>query len=241
MALFLRLPAIARVAGAALFAYAAILSPVNGTGHAVHAADTGPSSSRPRLMALGDSLMAGYNLPSGQSVPDQLARILEEKGMPVTMINAGVSGDTSAGGLARLDWMLKESPDIVMLGLGANDALRGIDPKDTRINLNTILHRLRRDNIAVLLLGMLAPPNMGKEYTTEFNAIFPELAVMHNVPLVPFFLDGVAGNPTLLQADGMHPTERGTEAIARHILPWVESLTATRKGAPREALDESHH
>ncbi|NKD76953.1 arylesterase [Haematospirillum sp. H1815] len=233
--------AIARVAGAALFAYAAILSPVNGTGRAVHAADTGASSSQPKLMALGDSLMAGYNLPPGQSVPDQLARLLEEKGIPVTMINAGVSGDTSAGGLSRLDWMLKESPNIVMLGLGANDALRGINPKETRVNLNTILHRLRRDNIEVLLLGMLAPPNMGKEYATEFNAIFPELAVMHSIPLVPFFLDGVAGNPALLQADGMHPTERGTEAIARHILPWVESLTSKRKAPPREGMDKSHH
>lgn len=168
--------------------------------------------------------MAGYNLPPGQSVPDHLSRLLEQDGTPVVMINGGVSGDTSAGGLARLEWMLKDRPDIVILGLGANDALRGINPKETKINLNAILHRLRRDSVRVLLLGMLAPPNMGIDYSTDFNAVYPELAVMHGIPLVPFFLEGVAGNPALLQPDGMHPTNEGTETIARHILPWLKPL-----------------
>lgn len=227
MVLFSRLPILARFAGAALLACVSVLSPVNGAEHPsppAPATDTGQTLKHPRVMALGDSLMAGYNLPPGQSVPDHLSQLLERDGTPVVMINGGVSGDTSAGGLARLERMLKNRPDVVILELGANDALQGINSKETRINLNMILHRLRRDSVRVLLLGMRAPPYMEIDYSTDFNAVYPELAVMHGIPLVPFFLEGVAGNPALLQPDGMHPTNEGTETIAHHILPWLKPL-----------------
>lgn len=218
----------------ALWAYAAVFAIVNVLLLPIPpaTAQTAPTSGAEkavRILALGDSLTAGYNLPNGQSVPDHLARLLAES--PVTrenrlkieMVNGGLSGDTSAGGLARLDWMLTERPDLVIVELGANDALRGLSPDDTRLNLTAIIQTLQEARIGILLTGMLAPPNVySKDDMTEFNGLYPELSAEFGVPLYPFFLDGVAGNPALLQKDGMHPTEQGTREIARRLLPDVE-------------------
>jgi acyl-CoA thioesterase-1 len=154
---------------------------------------------------------------------------LKNKGIDAEISNAGVSGDTSSGGRDRLDWSVPDGTDAVILELGANDALRGIDPKLTRDALEDILKRLKARNIAVLLCGMLAPPNYGADYAARFNAIYPELAKQYGVPLYPFFLDGVAAEATLNQADGMHPTAQGVDVIVSRILPSVEALLATIK------------
>lgn len=220
----------------ALWAYAAVFAIVNVLLLPIPPAaaqTTAPAGSQKtlKILALGDSLTAGYNLPNGQSVPDQLARLLaaspviQENRLKLEMINGGLSGDTSAGGLARLDWMLTDRPDLVIIELGANDALRGLSPDDTRLNLVAIIQALQDARIGILLTGMLAPPNVySKDDMTEFNGIYPELAAEFGVPLYPFFLDGVAGNPALLQKDGMHPTEQGTREIARRILPDLEEV-----------------
>ena len=222
----------------ALWAYAAAFAIVNvlifclpgaQAQSAGGATATGKPSQTLKILALGDSLTAGYNLPNGQSVPDHLARLLasspviRDNHLTVAMTNGGLSGDTSAGGLARLDWMLTDRPDLVIIELGANDALRGLSPDDTRLNLIAIIQTLQDAKIGILLTGMLAPPNVySKDDMTEFNGIYPELAAEFGVQLYPFFLEGVAGNPALLQKDGMHPTEKGTEEIARRLLPDVE-------------------
>ena len=146
------------------------------------------------------------------------------------MINAGVSGDTSSGGRDRLDWSVPEGTDAVILELGANDALRGIDPKVTRAALTDILTRLRARKIAVLLCGMVAPPNYGADYSGRFNAIYPDLAKAFQVPLYPFFLEGVATDAKLNQADGLHPTAEGIDTIVRNILPSVEAFLSTISG-----------
>ena len=147
-----------------------------------------------------------------------------------TMINAGVSGDTSSGGRDRLDWSIPEGTEAVILELGANDALRGVDPAVTRAALSDILARLKARKIAVLLCGMLAPPNYGSEYAARFNAIYPELSKSFGVPLYPFFLEGVAANARLNQADGMHPTAEGVDAIVKNMLPMVEAFLGTISG-----------
>lgn len=179
-----------------------------------------------RIVALGDSLTAGYGLPAAAAFPARLARALAAKGHAVTVENAGVSGDTASGGLARLDWSVPEGTDAVIVELGANDALRGIDPRATRGALDEIVRRLKARGIAVLLAGMRAPPNMGEDYARAFDAIYPELAAAHRIPLYPFFLDGVAADRTLNQGDGIHPTAAGVEAIVAGILPKVEELIA---------------
>jgi acyl-CoA thioesterase-1 len=177
-----------------------------------------------RIVAYGDSLTAGYGLAAAETFPAQLERALEAAGRKVTVINAGVSGDTTAGGLARLDWTLAEGADAMVLARGANDALRGIDPDATYANLDAVLSRLGERRVPVLLAGMLAPPNLGKDYGERFNAIFPRLAERHGVPLYPFFLDGVAMDPALNQADGLHPNGAGVAVLVMRITPHVLRL-----------------
>lgn len=189
-----------------------------------------PAAAEPplRLLVFGDSLTAGYGLPPDQSFPVQLEAALRAANHDVAVINAGVSGDTSAGGLARLDWLLEGipggGPDAAIVALGANDALRGLDPQSTMENLSAILTRFAEEGIPVLLAGMLAPPNLGLEYAENFAAIYPRLADEHDVLLYPFFLDGVAGNRKLNQADGIHPTRGGVAVMVKNILPRVEAL-----------------
>lgn len=177
-----------------------------------------------KLVALGDSLTAGYGLEELQAFPARLQQALRARGHAVTIANAGVSGDTSAGGLDRLDWSVPDGTDAVIVELGANDALRGLSPEATRRNLTTIVERLHQRGIAVLLAGMLAPPNMGSDYADAFNAIFPEIAGSYDLAFYPFFLDGVAANAGLTQADGMHPTAAGIDEIVARFLPTAEAL-----------------
>lgn len=179
-----------------------------------------------RIVALGDSLTAGYQLAAQDAFPSRLQAALRARGHRVEVENAGVSGDTSTGGLERLDWAVGDGVDAVILELGANDALRGIDPAITRRNLETIVTRLKERGIAVLLTGMLAPPNMGPDYAAAFNPIFPDLASRHGLIFDPFFLDGVAAVPALNLGDGMHPNPRGVHVIVERILPRVEELIA---------------
>jgi acyl-CoA thioesterase I len=186
-----------------------------------------PAPGQPvRIVALGDSLTAGYGLPAGQAFPDKLAAALAAKGIAATVTNAGVSGDTASGGLARLDWSVPDGTDAVIVELGANDALRGIDPKVTRAAIDGILRRLNERGTVVLLCGMLSPPNMGPDYAAAFDAVFPDLAKSYDVALYPFFLDGVAAERTLNQPDGLHPTAAGVDRIVARILPQVEALVA---------------
>lgn len=180
----------------------------------------------PKVLALGDSLTAGYGLPPEQAFPVRLEARLRADGVPVSIINAGVSGDTTAGGKARLNWALAEKPDYAIVALGANDALRGLSPVQAQANLDAILSELKKRNIPVLLLGMLAPPNFGPDYRQQFNAIYPALAEKHGVPLYPFFLDGVAMQRELNQADGIHPNQKGVEILVEKIAPAVKTLVA---------------
>lgn len=183
-----------------------------------------PGRAATRILALGDSLTAGYGLAAEESFPARLQAWLRDHGVDAQVANAGVSGDTSAGGLARLDWSLAEPADAVLVELGANDALRGVDPKATDKNLDEILSRLDRRHAKVLLLGMLAPPNLGADYQRAFDAIYPALAERHHVLLYPFFLDGVALDPALNQPDGLHPNARGVQVIVDRIGPYVLRL-----------------
>ena len=183
-----------------------------------------------KMVVLGDSLSAGLGLSASSAFPARLQKSLETKGIAVDMINAGVSGDTTSGGRDRLDWSVPEGTEAVILELGANDALRGIDPRVTRAALTDILTRLKARKIAVLLCGMVAPPNYGSEYSARFNAIYPELAKSFGVPLYPFFLEGVASDARLNQADGLHPTAEGVDMIVKNILPTVEAFLGTISG-----------
>jgi acyl-CoA thioesterase I len=183
-----------------------------------------------KMVVLGDSLSAGLGLSASSAFPARLQKSLETKGIAVDMINAGVSGDTTSGGRDRLDWSVPEGTEAVILELGANDALRGIDPRVTRAALTDILTRLKARKIAVLLCGMVAPPNYGSDYSARFNAIYPELAKSFGVPLYPFFLDGVATDARLNQADGLHPTAEGVDVIVKNILPTVEAFLGTISG-----------
>lgn len=177
-----------------------------------------------RILALGDSLTAGYGLGPGEGFPMRLEAALKARGHAVKIIDAGVSGDTTRGGLARLDWSLGEGADAVIVELGGNDALRGLAPKHTRAALDEILGKLKSRNIPVLLAGMMAPPNLGPDYGAEFNRLYSELAKKHDILLYPFFLDGVAARPELNQGDGIHPTAAGIDVIVGRILPSVEAL-----------------
>jgi acyl-CoA thioesterase-1 len=183
-----------------------------------------------KMVVLGDSLSAGLGLPASAAFPERLQKTLKANGIVVDMINAGVSGDTSSGGRDRLDWSVPEGTDAVILELGANDALRGIDPAVTRTALSDILTRLKARGIAVLLCGMVAPPNYGSDYSARFNAIYPDLAKSFGVPLYPFFLEGVAADARLNQADGLHPTAEGVDVIVRNILPTVQAFLGPVSG-----------
>ena len=182
------------------------------------------AAQRPVLMILGDSLVAGHGLPLGEAFPDILGQMLQNDGFDVRIVNAGVSGDTTAGGLARLDWSLADNPDAAIIVLGGNDLLRGLDPSSSFANLDKIIKRLKVRNIAVLLAGMQAPRNFGSDYADEFDAIYQRLANRHDVLFYPFFLDGVALQPMMNLADGMHPNHAGINHIALKILPQVKRL-----------------
>jgi acyl-CoA thioesterase I len=180
-----------------------------------------------KLVVLGDSLSAGLGLPAQEAFPTKLQKALQAKGIDIDMTNAGVSGDTSSGGRDRLDWSVPDGTDGVIIELGANDALRGIDPDLTRTALTEIVQRLKARKIAVMLCGMLAPPNYGPDYAARFNSIYPDLARKFDVPLYPFFLEGVAADAKLNQADGIHPTAPGVDIIVKNILPTVEAFLGT--------------
>ncbi len=184
-----------------------------------------------RIVALGDSITAGFGLPAQAAFPARLEQALKAKGIAAIVLDAGVSGDTASGGLGRLDWSLPDGTEAVILELGANDALRGIDPNVTKTALDTILRKLKERHIAVLLAGMRAPRNMGPDYVRAFDAIYPALASTHSVGFYPFFLDGVAADPRLNQGDGLHPNAAGVDIIVARILPKVEELIAAARAA----------
>jgi len=188
-----------------------------------------PAAARvPEILAFGDSLTAGFGLPADAAFPSRLEARLRADGTLARVVNAGNSGDTTAAGLARLDWSLAGKPDLVILELGANDALRGIDPKIVRANLDMIITKIRASGANVLLAGMRSPANWGEEYQEEFESIYPELARAHGVTLYPFFLEGVAMDPKLNQPDGLHPNERGVAAVVDRIAPYVARLIGGR-------------
>jgi acyl-CoA thioesterase-1 len=187
-----------------------------------------------KIVAFGDSLTAGYGLPAQETFPARLERALKAKGHNVEIENAGVSGDTASGGLSRLDWSIPDGTDAVIVELGANDMLRGVDPKVTRQALDEILTKLKARNIPVLLAGMRAAPNLGADYVRAFEAIFADLAQTYDVVFYPFFLDGVATRAKLALRDGLHPNAAGVDAIVAGILPKAEELVArVKKRAPR--------
>ncbi len=176
------------------------------------------------ILALGDSLTAGYGLDPGQSLPDKLQEALRAKGLDITIINAGVSGDVAAQGAARLDWALTDDVKAVIVELGANDALRGLEPAQAENALREILQKLRDKKLPMLLLGMRAPPNLGADYQAKFDGMYPKLAAEFGVALYPFYLDGVAAQAELNQADGIHPNVKGLSVIVPKLLPFVENL-----------------
>ena len=190
-----------------------------------------PALAQPvRVVVLGDSLSAGLGLSAPDAFPAKLQKALKDKGVDVEIANAGVSGDTASGGRDRLDWSVPQGTEAVIVELGANDALRGTDPAITRSALSDIVKGLKARGVGVLLLGMLAPPNYGSDYAARFNTIYPDLSKSFGVPLYPFFLDGVAADPKLNQADGIHPTAEGVDMIVKKILPTVEAFLGTIRG-----------
>ena len=205
-----------------------LLAPVTAFAQTTAARETRPV----KMVVLGDSLSAGLGLSGPAAFPARLQKALQSKGIAVDMINAGVSGDTSSGGRDRLDWSVPEGTQAVIVELGANDALRGVDPKVTRSALTDILTRLKARGIAVLLCGMYAPPNYGADYAARFNAIYPDIAKQFGVPLYPFFLEGVATEARLNQPDGLHPTAEGIDVIVKNILPTVEAFLGGITGQP---------
>jgi acyl-CoA thioesterase-1 len=193
---------------------------------AVPLAAAQPKAPPLRIVVFGDSLVAGFQLKASEAFPAQLERALKARGHAVEVINAGVSGDTTAAGLERMRWAVPERTDAVILELGANDALRGLDPARAKANLAKVITAIKQGGGEVLLAGMRAPRNLGEDYAKAFDAIFPELAAEHGVMLYPFFLDGVAMNPALNLGDGIHPNARGVAEIVTRILPSVEELMA---------------
>ncbi len=189
------------------------------------------ASDKPVIVAFGDSLSAGYGLDEADSFPVRLEVALRAGGVDARVVNSGVSGDTTAGGLARLDWSLPDRVDLVILELGANDGLRGVDPAETEANLDAILEKLSSRGIPVLFAGMLAPPNLGREYADAFDAVFPRLAARHDVVFYPFFLEGVAAERSLNQPDGIHPNAAGVDRIVTQLRPFVLRALAREAGA----------
>ncbi len=189
---------------------------------------TAPSEDRTRgvIVCMGDSLTAGYRVDESEAYPALLSSMLARDGLPYKVINAGVSGETSSGALARLDWVLTLAPDIVILETGGNDGLRGVDPALTRRNLDAIVTRFRSEGVVVLLAGMQMVRNLGPVFTEAFRSIYPEIAETHGLILMPFFLDGVAGNPRLNQPDGIHPTAEGYRIVATNLYPYVHQAIA---------------
>lgn len=179
---------------------------------------------RPRIVAFGDSLTAGLGVSAEESYPSQLQRRLDAEGYRYRVINAGVSGDTTAGGLRRVEWVLKARPSIVILELGANDGLRGLNLEQTRSNLEQIIQRLRAAGVKIVLVGMKLPPNYGAQYTSRFSTIYQELARTYRLAYMPFFLEGVAAQSSLNQADGIHPTGAGYRVIVDHLVPVLAPL-----------------
>lgn len=196
------------------------------------AASAQPNNSPVRIVVLGDSLVAGFQLKASDAFPAQLERALKAKGHSVEVINAGVSGDTTANGLERLQWAVPERTDAVILELGANDALRGLDPARAKANLEKIITALKAGGSEVLLAGMMAPRNLGEGYVRNFDGLYPELAKTHGLILYPFFLDGVALNSSLNLGDGIHPNAQGAAEIAKRMLPSVEELIARVRARP---------
>ncbi|MDH4236635.1 MAG: arylesterase [Nitrospira sp.] len=184
----------------------------------VEAGSTEVGDTRPRIVAFGDSLTAGFGVGGNDAYPAQLQRRLDELNHHYRVINAGVSGDTTAGGLRRVTWVLAGKPEVVILELGANDGLRGLSLEQTKSNLRQIIQQLQQAGVTVILAGMKLPPNYGKDYTKAFEAIYPALAKQYRLPLIPFFLEGVAASPELNQADGIHPTKAGYKIVVEQVL-----------------------
>ncbi|HEX3529545.1 MAG TPA: arylesterase [Thermoanaerobaculia bacterium] len=236
LALFLLIP-LALSFGAAACRQAPAAAPVQATAPAPPSSTpTSPASSPaavassrasgPVVVFLGDSLTAGLGLGEEQAYPARVAVKLAAQGTPVKVINAGVSGDTTAGGLARIDWLLRQHPDVLVVGLGGNDGLRGLPLAATEKNLRDIIRRGQASGVRVLLLGMQIPPNYGPDYVNGFKAMYPRLAKEMNVPLVPFLLEGVGGVADLNQNDGIHPTAQGQEMVADNVVPYLAKLLA---------------
>jgi acyl-CoA thioesterase-1 len=205
----------------------ALIALLLAAGAATGAAAQAPGKDAPlRIVVLGDSLAAGFQLKASEAFPAQLERALKARGHRVEIINAGVSGDTTAAGLERLPWSVPDGTHAVIVELGANDALRGLDPAEAKANLDEIIASAKANGAEVLLAGMLAPRNLGEDYARRFDAIYPALASKHGVPLYPFFLDGVALDAKLNLSDGMHPNAKGVAEIVRRILPVAEQLIA---------------
>jgi acyl-CoA thioesterase-1 len=211
-----------RLAALALVTFVCALVPAG-----ARAADERPV----KIVVLGDSLSAGFGLPADAAFPAKLAQALKAKGIAASVANAGVSGDTASGGLGRLDWSVPEGTEAVIVELGANDALRGLDPTLTKTALDGILRKLDGRHIAIMLAGMQAPRNLGADYVRTFDAIYPALASTHAVVFYPFFLDGVATDPKLNQSDGLHPNAAGVDVIVARTLPRVEELIARARSA----------
>jgi acyl-CoA thioesterase-1 len=199
-----------------------------GVGHAAGQ----PAAARPRIVFLGDSLTAGYGLDSSEAYPSLIAERLRAAGLEFEVVNAGVSGDTSAGGLSRIDWSMDGDVRVLVVALGGNDALRGLGTAELERNLSRIIERARGRGARVILAGMEAPPNLGPAYTSAFRAVYRDLASRHGVAFIPFLLEGVAGNGTLNQADGIHPNAAGAKRVADVVWPHVER--AAREGAQRD-------
>ena len=191
-----------------------------------------PADQPCRIAVLGDSLTSSYGLDLPQGFPARLEEALRAEGYACEVLDAGVAGDTSAGGVARLDWMLGDEPSHVIVELGGNDALRALPPEAMERNLDAIITRLKEEGLEVLLAGIYAPPNLGREYGEAFAAVFPRLAEQHDVALYPFFLDGVAGHPGLNQPDGIHPSAAGIERIVDRILPAIEAWLGDAQRQP---------
>jgi acyl-CoA thioesterase-1 len=190
------------------------------------AATPRPAAGVPLVVFLGDSLTAGYGLAQDEAFPARVGELLSASGHPIRVVNAGVSGDTTGDGLARLDWLLKQKPDVLVVGLGANDALRGQDPAGIEENLRQIVSRAKRAEVRVLLLGMKIPPSYGQVFTSGFGEIYPRLAKEQRVPLVPFLLEGVGGRTDLNLDDGIHPNAEGQRIVARTVAPHLEKIVA---------------